>query len=534
MRCPVRLSRAARSTLLALTLAVVPLALPSAAAAENQDPVAQEATRYLDGRIADLSTRTGPDDHLYFADGAWQVGDAGCSRCLLGPSVVTAVLASRGVADADQMRVLTRQSVDEFLTHQHADGGWADTPTGPSDGVPTEFIGQQLGTIVLLMADQLDAPTRGRWQDALVRTARFLLNHGDAQWYSNGNINLGYTLTLGLAARVSGDPALLAAYETSWSFTLAPGGIRFAAFGVRYATPATREDAADGAGYLVENGTGGAGFDAHYTQLQADIATRMWLTLGDPRALRLVNLTTNMLRPRVNASWTLDTSYGSRHPGGGYSFPYITAGAAASAACRNDLDGRSRSQLSALETWFDRNLDQTSLYDNDDWAFYLGESAANFALLGDAPPCGAAGTWPSPGAVAAAAAATAPAAPAAPAARVPAVAAPAAGTTAGRATPAGPHHAATGGAVTRAEGTRGGAASKPAAKSTAKAKAKAKAKARAKAKAKTRAKAKAKTRAKAKSRAKAKAKTRAKARKARAKKARARSRSRAHHRRTGH
>jgi hypothetical protein len=239
----------------------------------------------------------------------------------------------------------------------------------------------------------------------------------------------------------------------------------------------------------------------------------MWLTLGDPRAFRLVNLMTNMLRARVGATWLLDTSNGSRHPSGGLWFPYITASLAASAACRSDLDGQTMPQLAALESWFDRNLEQRSLYDNDDWAFYLGESAANFALLGDAPACTTAGAGSSAGSSGSSSAPSTPVAakpaaakpgPLIPAATTPvvatpapAVAAPVAGVTATAApqAPAPSPPAPAPAAVRAAPAPTTSAAAN--ATANAKAKAKAKAKARAKAKAAARAKAKAKARARA-------------------------------------
>jgi hypothetical protein len=41
-----------------------------------------------------------------------------------------------------------------------------------------------------------------------------------------------------------------------------------------------------------------------------------------------------------------------------------------------------------MARWFDGNLDPHSLYDNGSWAFYLGESAANFVLLDERSACG--------------------------------------------------------------------------------------------------------------------------------------------------
>src|SRR5205085_5024222 len=80
------------------------------------------------------------------------------------------------------------------------------------------------------------------------------------------------------------------------------------------AAPA-RSDGSDGAAYLTESGASGPGYDPEYTMLQADVATRLFWANGDPRALRLMNLFMNQIRPRIDTTaWTIDTSGGSRHP----------------------------------------------------------------------------------------------------------------------------------------------------------------------------------------------------------------------------
>jgi hypothetical protein len=351
----------------------------------------KDATDWLTQRMEDLSTRSGPTDPFWFGGGRWHVGDDSCSRCLLGPTVVAAALVHRDPDGQADLRDRAAAATDSFIaTRQRADGSFpANDATGSSVGVNTMFVGEQLATIGVLLGPHVDAARRARWNRAVGAAADALLRAKDPQWYANGNINLGYTLVLGLAARLTGRADLRRAYEASWDFVLAPPAPKWRGYGLRYRRVPSRADGADGAGYLTEAGGGGVGFDAHYAQLQADVATRLWLTLGDRRALRLVNLLNGMLLPRLNeVSWMLDTSSGTRNTRRGMSFPFITASLAAGrTGCDGDTADQVPAQVARLEHWFDANLDPRSLYDNGSWAFYLGESAANFVLLPERSAC---------------------------------------------------------------------------------------------------------------------------------------------------
>jgi hypothetical protein len=381
--------------LLALAAALLLGPLPAPAHAANSPSVAaasRAATGYLTERLDDLATRSGPGDRLWFSSGRWHVGDSSCSRCLLGPTVVAAALVHRDPAAHRQERAEASAAMDRFLaTGQRADGSFpAKEAPGSSVGVNTMFVGEQIATIDFLLGPHVDRARRARWTAAVAAAAGYLLRAGHPDWYANGNINLGYTLIFGLAARLTGRADLRRAYEASWDFVLDPPAPRWRRYGLRYRTVPRRSDGADGAGYLTEEGGGGIGFDAHYAQLQADVATRMWLTLGDRRALRLVNLLNGMLLPRVNeSSWMLNTSSGTRNTRKGLSYPFLTASLAAGATgCRAAEAGRIPGQVLSMARWFDRNLDPHSLYDNGSWAFYLGESAANFVLLDERSACG--------------------------------------------------------------------------------------------------------------------------------------------------
>lgn len=380
--------------LVLLALAVMAVVLTSCANADNRSTSAasHSVTDYLTQRMEDLSTRSGPTDPFWFSAGRWHVGDDSCNRCLLGPTVVAAALVHRDPEEHAELRDRAAAATDRFLaTRQRPDGSFpANDATGSSVGVNTMFVGEQIATIDLLLGPHVDRARRARWDRAVGATADSLLRSKDPQWYANGNVNLGYTLILGLAAKLTGRPDFKRAYEASWAFVVAPPAPKWRGYGLRYRRVPSRSDGSDGAGYLTEAGGGGVGFDAHYAQLQADVATRLWLTLGDRRALRLINLLNGMLLPRLDdASSMLDTSSGTRNTRAKMSFPFITASLAAGrAGCDEDAAQQLPTQAAALARWFDANLDPRSLYDNGSWAFYLGESAANFVLLPERSACG--------------------------------------------------------------------------------------------------------------------------------------------------
>jgi hypothetical protein len=360
---------------------------PRVSAAAQAPQIGQDAIAYLQRKMDDLTVRSGPTDGLYFDNGVWHVGTDACNRCPLGGAVVAAELAVRGpVAQRARYRAIARQTIDRYLATQLPGGGFPSlTEPGKPDGIENEFGGVQVGTVYHLIGAQLSPATRTRWAAGLRRSAQYMISSGMTTWYANGNINLGVTIAIGLAWQATGDVALGQAYEQSWDFTLHPPKPRWAAFGVRFSKAPQHASWSDGTGYLVEAGAT-PGFDAHYAQLQASIATRGWLMLGDVRAFKLANALTNALLPRVDATGQLDTGDGSRHPVAGLRFPFITASAAAVGQCRAGLPSAT-AQFGEVATWFDHNLDNGSPQNNNAWLMYLGVDVASFAMISDAPPC---------------------------------------------------------------------------------------------------------------------------------------------------
>lgn len=367
------------------------LTLTGAAQARPTDrshAVSATARTFLQAQLDQLAERAGAADPLYVEGGTWHVGDESCRRCLLGGAVAAATLASTEPG----MRDLAARTTDRFISTQLPGGGFpSSSGDGKPDGIETEFAGVQIGTVAHLLRGQVPAATSARWARSLRAAADYLVASGMTTFYVNGNINLGTTLTLGLAWQATGDAALKEAFEKSWAFTLHPPAPRWAAYGLKFVKAPKLASWADGAGYLAEAGAR-TGYDAHYAQLQASLATRMWLMLDDPRALRLANVLTNQLLKRVDDAWSLDTGGGSRHPARGLSFPFITASLAASGDCRTGLPDTT-GQFAHVESWFARNLDAGSPQDNATWLFYLGNDVATFAMLAERPACpGAQGT----------------------------------------------------------------------------------------------------------------------------------------------
>lgn len=362
------------------------LPLTSAAHAAS---VPQQARADLAARVESLVTRSSPLDPLYYeSPGIWNVGDTFCTRCLLGPAVAASAL--KGADARYDAQVI--ETVDRYLARQTSNGMFPKGNDGSDPGIETIFSLNSLETIAFAMRDRLPAAVLRRWSDAIARGARALIASGDTMYYSNGNLALANAALLAGAATLTGDPALEAAFEKTFAFMQAPGA-RFPDRGLRIVTAPSRADGADGAGYFTETGAGGTGFDPHYTQVQLDFATSLWLRRPETRTLRIVRLLGNMLRTRTNGSWIVDTSNGTRHPKTGISFPALSAGLAVG-QCGAAGQSAAASQWNAGRVVLDLNLDLRSLGDNSSWAAILG-TTANMALLPDDLGCsGADGSAP--------------------------------------------------------------------------------------------------------------------------------------------
>ncbi len=352
--------------------------------AQSTDAQAVEAN-VVPFLFAQLAAYAGPEGP--YVAGTWKSTNNVCWACDNGgPATAAATLYVLTGRSRPVLLDQARQTIDTAIaTRQGPDGAFSG-PRGDtqSAGVATMFFGVELGTAYRLLAPSLSAATRARWQRSLASAAGYLVAAHDVTWYANGNINLGYTELLYLAWQATGDTTLEQDYEDSWAFTLDPPQARFPGAGLVTVRNPTLADGANGDGYLAEIGPGGTGFDAEYSSLQLDVACRLYLLSGDPRALRLANLLLNVLMPRVNtSSWMLATDHGTRHTQADRHVGFITAAFAVLGfdGGRSDLAHYALPQLLAEEAWYP----QPGQADSGVFRRAIGNSVALVALAAAQP-----------------------------------------------------------------------------------------------------------------------------------------------------
>jgi hypothetical protein len=306
-------------------------------------------------------------------------GQDDCFRCNIGPGVAAAaVAASTGDRLAFGLAVLTFDHA--IAAHRQADGSFGPPSGGEtSDDIQTMMFANELGTALIALTPQLDPGRIQAWTSALTGAADFLIHNGNLSWYTNGNIVLGNALTMALASRLTGDAKYQAAYEQALAFAIAPDQQLWAGYGLVTTTTPNRPDGPDGAGYLTENGGNGPGYDAEATSAQADVATQLFLVNRDPRALRLMNLFMNQIRPRIDTTaWTLDTSGGTLHaqPGRSVGFNSPVLAVLAWQGGRGDLAPLVGSQIAMI----DHNFRGALTYTNTGMYYDLGTEPTSLLL----------------------------------------------------------------------------------------------------------------------------------------------------------
>jgi hypothetical protein len=304
----------------------------------------------LSGYLVDnLADRTYSNDPEFFSHG-WQSADPSCWMCNTGPGATAAVLSTLTTGSrARRYRGLTEETFTDAIQRQLSNGAFPN-PTDPQAGdeIPTVFFGVELGQAYLQMAPALTPRTRNRWRTALARAARYLITTGATTYYANGNIQLQITELLYDAWRATGSATLRTAYDHSWSFTLDPGP-GWPGFGLVITHDPTNANGSNGRGYLAESGGGQPGYDADYTQLQADEVARLYVYSRDKRALRLLNLLTNQLLPNVTHAGLLDTSRGTRHSASDRYIPFTSAAPAVLAWLGGRADLRSTADKALMQ-----------------------------------------------------------------------------------------------------------------------------------------------------------------------------------------
>jgi hypothetical protein len=253
-----------------------------------------------------------------FQGGVWtDPEDTTCWACDDGgPATAAATLYVLTGASNPALLDDAEETIDTAIADdQNSDGSFNPTNAPANVGNPIWF-GDELGTTFRLLEPYLTAETLAHWQAALSADANYLINSGNTTWYINGNLNLAETELLWLAWQATGNPAFEMDYTNSWGFIVNPPQTEFPGTGWVTVQSPTEPDGSNGEGYFTETGAGGTGWDPYYATLQLDVATRLYLFSGDPRALRVANMIMNLESPLIDRSdWTINTSDGTRHTG---------------------------------------------------------------------------------------------------------------------------------------------------------------------------------------------------------------------------
>jgi hypothetical protein len=330
-------------------------AATSASATAASDPVASEAVAFLGRELNAYAGPLGP-----YAKGVWQSPNTVCWACNEGGPLEAAATVWKATGNAALLQE-AEQTADQAIATRQTAAGYFTAPPGYTDTqspeVRTMFFADELGNAYLALAPALDPATRASWQASLRAAADYLIRNGNVTWYTNGNVNIGNAEMFYLAWKVTGDSRYQTAYQQAFAFLLSPPQSRWPGLGLKLVKAPSQADGSDGSGYLAEQGAGGAGFDAEYSELQLDAASRLYLLSGDARALRLANLLVNMLRPRVNGAAMLDASGGTRHVEAGRMVPFLTSAYAVLAlhGGRSDLMPYAMGELKAEEGFYAQN-----------------------------------------------------------------------------------------------------------------------------------------------------------------------------------
>jgi hypothetical protein len=262
--------------------------------------------------------RSGRNDPRYWKAGSFIATDGpSCWSCYDTAATAAAVLSTYGQGDPGLRNVAIDTFTHAIHTHQRPNGEFAP------DGITTGFIAVELGVSYLELRASLPPSTRALWRTSLARAADYLIDSGNTTWYVNGNVNLRQTEVMWLAWAATGDARFHAAYESEWRFTMSPPTARWGAFGLKFTHAPVGREGAGGAGYLAESGGGAPGFDPSYTMAQLDTATELFVLTRDPRYVRLMNLLFNQERPRIDRTFTLNATAGTRKND---KIPFLSAG----------------------------------------------------------------------------------------------------------------------------------------------------------------------------------------------------------------
>ncbi len=334
--------------------------------------VRQSLNQTIIATLTGLAGKSTPSDPRFFAQGVWFNDGTPCFRCDAGPGVAAAAIAA-GEGNPWALNLALQTFDVAIAKNRNKDGSFGPPSGGETNpDIQTALFGNELGTAYLLLLPRLGSQRAAVWKSAMIGTSDWLIKNGNLQWYTNGNIVLANALNMALTARITGDPKYEAAYQQAMSFAISPGNAQWKGDGLVVTKTPTIADGSNGAGYLTEKGLGSPGFDADYTQMQLNVATRLYLVSRDPKALWLANLFMNQLLPRVDMSdWLLDTSLGSRHPDAVRHAPFTNSAVTLLALDdhRPDMESMLSSQIANIGQFYRSSIDYTNV--------------ANYYSLGD-------------------------------------------------------------------------------------------------------------------------------------------------------
>src|SRR6476660_1699661 len=182
MPTPVVRPMANRSTsicvLLALTIVSMALAStagPAQAAAKHHHAqvspsVVARTTALLRDSIKTLSTRSGPRDQEFFANGVWRSPDTTIWSYNLGPGTAAAVLWRATGSKDERLRRLAVQTFTTVISQRrNPNGSFGSADDSPD--INSMMAGVELGTAYLELKPTLGPKTEARWREAVTGAA---------------------------------------------------------------------------------------------------------------------------------------------------------------------------------------------------------------------------------------------------------------------------------------------------------------------------------------------------------------------------
>lgn len=213
-------------------------------------------------------------------------------------------------------------TIEGALTlYTQSNGSFGPLAPPGDNSIDTWEFGTVMAVVYLTYKDSMSLATRARWEAVMLASVEYLHAHGNVNYYTNGNIELGEYVFENLVYLITGDYNVGQVKERTWWAAHDPVAANadagWAGYGFVLPSGATADtypyDGHATTGYFTESGAGGTGLDYSYTQWQSSLLCLGYLFDPEPRVARLINLCLNTIWPRVNTStWAIDMSGGTR------------------------------------------------------------------------------------------------------------------------------------------------------------------------------------------------------------------------------